>query len=78
MLQLQKLPVDILIWENVDLCFRQKYTLTSRLGGGAGGAGGGCQDLAVRSTFRIEFLICEWPLKQLFCPTYWSIPLPLK
>ena len=59
MLQLQKLPVDILIWENVDLCLSQKYTLTSRLGGGAGGAGGGYQDLAVRSTFRIEFLICE-------------------
>ena len=54
-----KTSVDILIWENVDLCFRQKYTLTSRLGGGAGGAGGGCQDLDVRSTFRIEFLICE-------------------
>ena len=57
--RITKTSVDILIWENVNLCFRQKYTLTSRLGGGAGGAGGGGQDLDVRSTFRIEFLICE-------------------
>ena len=32
--RITKTSVDILIWENVDLCFRQKYTLTSRLGGG--------------------------------------------
>ena len=48
-----ELTTAILIWGNVDLCFGQKYTLTSRLGGG------GCQNLDVISTFRIEFSICE-------------------
>ena len=28
------------------------------------GWGGGSQDLDVGSTFRIEFLICEWPLSK--------------
>ena len=28
-----KLTLAILIWENKGLCFSQKYTLTSRLGG---------------------------------------------
>ena len=28
-----ELTIAILIWENVDLCFRQKYALTSRLAG---------------------------------------------
>ena len=28
-----ELTLAILIWENVNLCFSQKYTLTSRLGG---------------------------------------------
>ena len=28
-----ELTIAIFIWENVDLCFRQKYTLTSRIGG---------------------------------------------
>ena len=28
-----ELTIAILIWENVDLCFRQKYALTSWLGG---------------------------------------------
>ena len=27
------LTIAIFIWENVDLCFGQKYTLTARLGG---------------------------------------------
>ena len=45
---------DILssIWGNANLCFGQKYTLTSRLGGGD-------QDLDVGLTFRIDFSICE-------------------
>ena len=29
-----KLTIAIIIWENVDLCFGQKQTMTSRLGGG--------------------------------------------
>ena len=28
-----ELTIAILMWENADLCFRQKYTLTYRLGG---------------------------------------------
>ena len=43
----------MLIWENVELCFGQKYALMSRL------RVGGAQGLDVRLTFRIEFLICE-------------------
>ena len=47
-----ELTVVMLIWENVDLCFRQKYILTSRLGEVG-------RDLDVVSTLRIQFLICE-------------------
>ena len=47
-----ELTTAILIWENVDLCFAQKYILTSRLGRRG-------QDLDVASTFRIQFSICE-------------------
>ena len=32
-----ELTIAILIWENVELYFGQKYTLTSRLGGGGEG-----------------------------------------
>ena len=46
---LVELTIAILM---LDLCFCQKYTLTSRLGGGDPG-------VDVRSTFRIEFSICE-------------------
>ena len=46
------MPIAILIWENVDLGFGQKYALAFRLGEGA-------QYLDVRLMFRIEFLICE-------------------
>ena len=28
-----EITIAVLIWENVDLCFGQKYTLRSRLGG---------------------------------------------
>ena len=31
-----QLTIAILIWENLELCFGQKYTLISRLGGGEG------------------------------------------
>ena len=41
-----ELTIAILIWENVDLCFGQKYTLASRLGGGG-------QDLDVGLKFSI-------------------------
>ena len=47
-----ELTIAILIWENVDLCFRQKYASTSWLGVGG-------QDLDVWLTFRVEFSICE-------------------
>ena len=46
----QELTIAILIWENVELCFSQKYAL---------GQGRGGQDLDVGSAFRIEFSICE-------------------
>ena len=49
-----ELTVAILIWENVERCFGQKYIF--RLEGGGGRVG---QDLDIGSTFRIEFLICE-------------------
>ena len=45
------ITVAVLIWENVDVCFGQKYAWTSR--------SGGSEDLDVGSTFRIEFSICE-------------------
>ena len=45
--------ITILIWENVELYFGQKYAFLSRLGAG------GAQDLDARLTYRIEFLICE-------------------
>ena len=49
------LTTAIFIWENVDLCFGQKYIFTYRLGGGR-------KDLDVRSTFRIiEFSVYELP-----------------
>ena len=47
-----ELTIVMFIWENVDLSFRQKYILASRLGGGG-------PDLEVVSTHRIQFLICE-------------------
>ena len=50
-----ELTIVVIIWENVDLCFGQKYTLTYRLEGRG-------QDLDVGLTFRIEFSFCELPL----------------
>ena len=50
-----ELTIAILIWENVDLCFGEKYTLRSSLEWEGG------QDLDVGSMFRKEFSICEWP-----------------
>ena len=46
-----QLTIAILIWENLELCFGQKYTLISRLGGG----GSEVKILDVRLTFRIVF-----------------------
>ena len=48
-----EIKIAVLILENVDFCFGQKYTLTSMLEGGGG------QDLDFGSTFKIGFSICE-------------------
>ena len=52
-----ELTIAILIWDNVDLCFAEKYTLRSSLEWEGG------QNLDVGSMFSIwkEFSICEWP-----------------
>ena len=52
-----ELTIAILIWDNVDLCFGEKYTLRSSLEWEGG------QNLDVGSMFSIwkEFSICEWP-----------------
>ena len=51
--------IAILTWQNLALCFGQKYALSLDLGGGG-------YDLDVGSMFRIEFSICEWPLIHMF------------
>ena len=46
-----ELTMAILTWQNMgELCFGQKYTVTSRLGG---------KDLDIGYTFRTDFSICE-------------------
>ena len=51
--------INIWIFGNMDICFSQKCTLISRLREGGKG-----QDLDVRSIFRTEFLLCQWPLME--------------
>ena len=46
-----ELTMAIFTWQNMgELCFGQKYTVTSRLGG---------KDLDIGYTFRTDFSICE-------------------